>query len=125
MKTKVLFVLSLLFGLMFINAGLNKFFNYMPVPENIPQESMNDFMAMMEIKWLMPLLGAVEVLAGILIIVPKYRVLGAIMILPVMVGIILANTVVDTSGLPLVLVLTAILGWILYDGRSKYAGIIS
>ncbi len=33
MKNKILFVVSLLFGLLFINAGLNKFFNYMPVPK--------------------------------------------------------------------------------------------
>lgn len=32
MRKKILFVLSLLFGLMFVNAGLNVFFNYMPEP---------------------------------------------------------------------------------------------
>lgn len=32
MKQKIITVVSVLFGLMFINAGLNKFFNYMPVP---------------------------------------------------------------------------------------------
>lgn len=37
MKKKILFGVSLLFGLMFINAGLNKFFNYMPMPEDLPE----------------------------------------------------------------------------------------
>lgn len=32
MKQKSLFAASLIFGLMFINAGLNKFFNYIPLP---------------------------------------------------------------------------------------------
>ena len=49
MKKKILFVLSLLFGLMFINAGLNKFLNYMPPPEDMPEALMNDFQAIMEI----------------------------------------------------------------------------
>ena len=47
MKQKILFVLCLLFGLMFINAGLNKFLNYMPVPEEMPEDSMQLFTAMM------------------------------------------------------------------------------
>ncbi|HCO85795.1 MAG TPA: DoxX family protein, partial [Arenibacter sp.] len=33
MKNKILTVLCILFGLMMINSGLNKFFNYMPMPE--------------------------------------------------------------------------------------------
>jgi len=37
MKKKILFVLSLLFGLMFINSGLNKFFNYLPSPKTCPK----------------------------------------------------------------------------------------
>jgi uncharacterized membrane protein YphA (DoxX/SURF4 family) len=37
-KGKITFLLCLLFGLMFINAGLNKFFNYMPVPDHMPEK---------------------------------------------------------------------------------------
>jgi len=37
MKQKIMFVLSLLSGLMLINAGLNKFLNYIPVPEDLPE----------------------------------------------------------------------------------------
>ena len=33
MKSIILFVVSLLFGLMKINSGINKFFNYMAMPE--------------------------------------------------------------------------------------------
>lgn len=49
MKNKILFILCLLSGLMFINAGLNKFFNYIPVPEDMPEKTMKMFTAMMEI----------------------------------------------------------------------------
>ena len=45
MKAKILFVLCLLFGLMFINAGLNKFFNYMPMPKDMPENSMEKMMS--------------------------------------------------------------------------------
>lgn len=121
MKNKITFVLSLLFGLLFINAGLNKFLNYMPMPENLPERMVKAMNAFMEIGWLMPLVGVVEVLGGLLIIIPKTRALGALMIFPIMVGIVLTNIVQDTSGLPIAGVFSAILIWILYDNKEKYA----
>lgn len=120
MKKKILFVLALLFGLMFANAGLDKFFHYMPMPEEMPEELVSDFQAFMEIAWLLPLVALAELVGGILIIIPKTRALGALIILPVMVGILLVNTVVNTSGLIIALVLAVILGWIMYENRDKY-----
>ncbi|MEE1964294.1 DoxX family membrane protein [Allomuricauda taeanensis] len=120
MKNKILFILALLFGLMFANAGLNKFLNYMPMPEEMPEALLKDFQAMMEISWLLPLVGLAELIGGILVIIPKTRALGALIILPVMVGILLVNTVVDTSGFVIALVLAIILGWIMYENRHKY-----
>ncbi|RYY61412.1 MAG: DoxX family membrane protein [Chitinophagaceae bacterium] len=124
MKNKILFVFSLLFGLMFINAGLNKFFNYLPVPDNIPPNMIKLMGAMMEFGWLMPLVGFVEVLGGILVIFPKTRALGAIIILPVMVGILLTHIVNDRTGLPMAAALAVVLAWILYENRKKYYPLI-
>jgi uncharacterized membrane protein YphA (DoxX/SURF4 family) len=59
MKNKILFIVSLLFGLMFINAGLNKFLNYMPVPTDLPESMMKVMGAFMQITWLMPLVGVI------------------------------------------------------------------
>jgi uncharacterized membrane protein YphA (DoxX/SURF4 family) len=123
-KSKVLFVFSLLFGLMFINAGLNKFFNYMPMPENMPQNLIKAMTAFMDIGWLMPLVGIAEIVGGLLIIPKKTRALGALIIFPVMVGILLTNILTDTSGLPIALVLAAVLVWIIYDNRAKYMPLI-
>ena len=124
MKNKVLFVFSLLFGLMFINAGLNKFFNYMPMPKDLPANMLKVMSAFMQIGWLMPLAGVAEVIGGILIIIPKTRALGALIIFPVMVGIFLTNTVTDRTGLPLTLILSAILLWIIFDNKDKYLPLI-
>ena len=120
MKQKILFALSLLFGLMFINAGLNKFLNYMPVPKDMPDKMVKMGAAMMEIGWLMPLVGFIEVLGGLLFIFPKTRALGAIVILPVMVGILLVNITAAPSGLPIVLPLLAILLWVIIENKDKY-----
>ncbi|PSL44271.1 DoxX-like protein [Chitinophaga niastensis] len=125
MKKKVLFVLSLLFGLMFINAGLNKFFNYMPMPKDLPASMMKVMTAFMEISWLMPLVGAAEVVGGVLFITNKYRALGAIIIFPVMIGILLTNIISAPSGLPIALVLLLINLWVIFENRKKYLPMIS
>ncbi|WP_316810044.1 DoxX family protein [Pedobacter heparinus] len=117
-------ILCLLFGLMFINAGLNKFLNYMPVPE-MPEDIMKIMGAFMTISWLMPLIGAIEILGGLLFAIPKTRALGAIVILPVMVGIILHNSYFMPSGLAIALPLFAINLWIIADNWNKYKPMIS
>ena len=124
MKNKILFVLSLLFGLMFINAGLNKFFNYMPAPKDLPESMVKVMAAFMEITWLMPLVGIAEIVGGILFIIPKYRALGAVIVFPVMIGILLTNIVNAPSGLPIALVMLAINLWVIYDNRAKYAHLV-
>lgn len=109
---------------MFINAGLNKFLNYLPPPEAMPEEVMNDFQAMIEIVWLIPLIAITEIVGGLLVIIPKTRALGALVILPVMTGILMVHFIVDPSGLPIALPLAAILVWILIENRQKYRVLI-
>lgn len=125
MKNKILFVVSLLFGLMYVNAGLNKFFNYMPMPEKMPESMLKFMSAVMQITWLMPLVGIVEIVAGVLFIIPRYRALGAIIIFPVMVGILLTNIFNAPDGLPIALVLFAVNLWAMYNDRAKYALLFS
>lgn len=96
----------------------------MAMPENMPERLTQLTDAMAEIGWLIPLIGAVEIIAGFLFIIPKYRALGAIMILPIMVGIMLTHTITDTSGLPVALILFVVNLWVLYENREKYMTLI-
>ena len=119
------FIISLLFGLMFINAGLNKFLNYMPIPKPTP-EQIKIFEAFNQLHWLMPLVGAVEVIGGLLFIFQKTRALGAIMTLPVMVGIILHVFTIDKSqmGMSIAGVLFLINLWMIFDNKEKYKALL-
>jgi len=122
----VKFIISLLFGLMFINAGLDKFLHYMPMPKPTP-EQMKLFAAFEEIFWLMPLIGAVEIIGGLLFIFPKTRALGAIVILPVMVGIVLHVFMIDKSpmGMSIAGILFLINIWMIIDNKEKYKALTS
>ncbi len=120
MKKKILLVVSILFGLMFINSGLNKFFNYMPMPKDMPEKMIKVMTAFLEIGWLFPLIAVAEIVGGILFMTNKYRALGAIIIFPVMVGILLTHIFIEPSGLPIALVLLAIEIWVIIENREKY-----
>jgi putative oxidoreductase len=124
MKKKILLVLSILFGLMFINSGLNKLFNYLPVPDDLPEGLIKLTTAFMQIGWLMPLVAVVEITGGILYIIPRFRALGAIMIFPIMIGILLVHIINAPSGLPIALVLFAINLWVIFENRDKYLPMI-
>lgn len=71
------------------------------MPDDLPESMLKVMEAFMTIGWLMPLVGFVEVVAGLLFIIPKTRALGAVMMLPIMVGILLTNIVNAPSGLPI------------------------
>ena len=118
------FILCLLFGLMFINAGMDKFFHYMPMPE-LTESMKKSFAAFEELSWIMPLVGAVEIIGGALFIFPKTRALGAFLILPIMVGIVLHNFTKAPEGIVIALVFAAVNLWILIDNRKKYEALIS
>lgn len=125
MKNKILFVVCLLFGLMFINSGLNKFFYYMPMPKDMPEVLTKLMGNFMEIKWLFPLVAVAEIIGGALFIFKKYRALGAIIIFPIVIGIVLTNILFAPSGIPLAIVILVINLWVIFENIYKYKPMIT
>jgi putative oxidoreductase len=123
MKNKILFVVCLLYGLLYINSGLNKFSQYMPVPDNLPEDLIKVMTAFMEIGWLIPLVAVIEILAGLLLIIPKYRALGAIMIFPVTIGIVVTHITMQ-EGLLIAFIILAVNLWVIIENRAKYLPMI-
>lgn len=124
MKNKVLFVVCLLAGLVFVIFGLNKFLNYMPAPKNMPDNVVKVGTAFMTIGWLMPLVGTFEIIGGLLLMIKRTRALGAIVILPILTGIVLTDIDIFPSALPMALALAAIICWVIADNWQKYLPMI-
>lgn len=124
MKNKILFGASLIFGLIMINGGLNKFFHYFPLPQ-MPEAATKLMAVFVESGWIMALIALVEIIAGILIIIPKTRPLAAIMIFPVMIGIVLFHVFQDPKNVIMSLILLVINLWIIFENKEKYMPMIS
>jgi putative oxidoreductase len=122
MKSKILLVVGILFGAMFIFSGANKLFNFAPPPDDPAMLKM--FSNFMQITWLMPLVAVAEIIGGVLFAIPKTKALGAIVILPILVGILLTHIVDMPTGLPVAIVLFAIDVWVIFENREKYLPMI-
>ncbi|MDR2273202.1 MAG: DoxX family membrane protein [Sphingobacterium sp.] len=113
-------ILCVLFGLLFINAGLDKIFHYMPVPP-MDMDMQKVFQAFATIKWLMPLVAIIELLGGLLFILPKTRTLGALVIFPILIGIFTHNMIFYSQvGLIIWAVLFIIWLWVIFENWNKY-----
>lgn len=120
MRKKILAVVSALLGLLLINAGLNKFFFYMPVPEDLSEGLKQINQAVDQIGFLLPLIGAAELFGGFLLLFPKTRALGLLIVLPVMTGVLLTHLMYDPVGIPMVVVIWCIMLWIFVEDRHKF-----
>ncbi len=124
MKNKIVNVLCILMGLLFINGGLNKIFKYIPTPDDLPENLRKLNEAFETIGWLMPLVAVVELTGGILFAIPKTRALGAIVLFPVLTGILLVHIFNAPEGLPMAIILMAINLWIIFENRERYMAML-
>jgi hypothetical protein len=76
--------------------------------------------AFMQIGWLMPLVAVAEIVGGVLFITNKFRALGAVIIFPILVGILLTHLINAPSGLPIALILWGIEIWVIIENIEKY-----
>ncbi len=118
MKNKILLVLGILFGLMMLNSGISKFTNHMPAIE-MPEAANALIGAMIASGWLFSLIAIVEIVGGILFAIPKYRALGALIILPITIGIFLFNIFLAPSNAVVGIILLLINLWVLWENRSR------
>ena len=80
--------------------------------------------AFIQIGWLLPLVAVTEIIGGVLFITNKFRALGAIIIFPVLIGILLIHIIVSPSELPIAIILLGIEAWVTYENREKYLSFI-
>lgn len=108
-----------LLGAIFLVFGLNGFFQFIPVPPLAPKAQA--FMgAMIATGYLLILVKAIEVLAGIALLLNRRVPLALILLGPIVVNILLFHLVLDPGGAFIGVFVAGLWGALLYDQRAVY-----
>ncbi len=98
MNSKVITVIRILFGLILIVFGANKFFHFMPMPEL--SGGAGDFMeALGATGYIFPVVGAVEIGVGVLLALNLNVPLALMVLAPISVNIVLFHVFLDMGGI--------------------------
>ena len=115
-------VLRWLVGLMMLVFGANKLLPFMPTPQMPEGDLATFFQGFMASKYLMPLVGIVEVLVGILFLTKKWMPFALVLLAPISVNIVLIHLFLDPANIAMaLLVFVANIALIYaYWGNLKY-----
>lgn len=111
--------LRILTGLAFVVFGLNAILWFIPEPETPLAEPAQRFVdALMDSGFMMPLIGATQLLAGALLVLNRFVPLALALLAPFLVNAIVFHAVLEPTGLPIAAIFLAIevyLAWVYRD----------
>jgi uncharacterized membrane protein YphA (DoxX/SURF4 family) len=123
MKIATLIVRLLVGGLMLF-ASLSYFFKFgeQPAPVGDMKTVMEGFIAS---KYILPLAKSVELIAGLTIITGKFMKIGAVILVPVTLNILLINVFLMPEGIPIAAALFIGNLFLIYAKWDSYKGIFT
>jgi hypothetical protein len=111
-----------LLGLPLVVFGLNGFLNFIPPPEGgIAPEAMAFSVALMETGYMMPLIGATQLVVGVLLVVNRFVPLALVLFGPFIVNALAFHVVLEPTGLPMTCVFAALWLYLAWTRRGAYA----
>ena len=95
-----------------------------PIPENTPEASKAFAQALADTGYINYFTGIVEILVGLMFVTRRYVALGAIILAPISVNIILFHIFLDLATIIPGLILTALNIFIAYSEWGKYREVL-
>ncbi|MFT7158794.1 MAG: putative oxidoreductase [Parvicella sp.] len=95
---KAKLIIRILFGLMLVIFGLNKFLQFMPMPP-MPEAAGMFMGALVKSGYLMVVVALVEIVAGVLLLINKYQSLALVIVFPVILNAFLFHLFLDLPGI--------------------------
>ena len=121
MKIATITARSLL-GFIFVVFGLNMFLHFIPMPPP-PAGPARDFMTALFMSRYLYVVGALQVIGGVLLLTGRWVPLGLTLLGPVIVNILCFHIFMAPAGLPLAIVVSALALFLLWRHRASFAGI--
>jgi len=119
MNSKVTMALRIILGLILIIFGANKFIGFMPSPE-LPEAAGNFMGALANTGYMFPLIGAVEVIVGLLLVFNKWVAFALVLLAPVAVNMVLFHLKLAPGGIAPAALVTILNIVLIYANWDKY-----
>jgi putative oxidoreductase len=123
MKIANIIVRSLV-GLIFVVFGSNMFLHFIPMPPP-PEGPARDFMMALFVSHYLYVVGALQVVGGVLLLSGRWVPLGLAILAPVIVNILCFHILMAPAGLPLAGIVTVLALFLLWHHRKHFAGIVT
>ena len=107
---------------MFVVFGLNPFLKFIPMV--LPAGLAGQFLTVLFQSHIVYVVGAVQVIGGLLLFINRYVPLGLTLLGPVIVIIICYHVTMDPKGIPLAAIVTVLWFILFFRYRQSFAGIL-
>lgn len=112
-----------LLGLIFVVFGSNLFLHFIPMPPP-PEGPARDFMTALFVSHYLYVVGALEVVGGILLFTGRWVPLGLTLVGPVIVNVVCFHALMAPAGLPMAITISALAVFLLWRHRGNFAGLV-
>jgi len=117
-------IARVLLGLIFVFFGSNIFLHFIPMPP-LPATLAGDFSKALMQSHYIYVVGLLQVIGGLLLLIGRYVPLGLTLLGPVIVNILLFHILLEPSGLPMAIIVVAVLAlFLLWRYRTNFAGLV-
>lgn len=117
-------IVRIIFGLLLIFGGAMVFFTTPAIPEGYPAKAAAFLQAMFNTGYFTYFLGLVEIAVGLMFVTRRYVALGAILLAPFTVNVIVFHIFLDMKTIIPGLILLALNIFVAYTEKEKYRDVL-
>ena len=127
MKRKIPVVAGGLLGLLFVTFGLNFFLKFIPMPPPPEGSSAATFMGVLYTTGFLAFVKVLEIVGGVLVMVPRTRNLGLLVLGPIIVNVLAFQVFIARGGLlqPPVVLISVLAAFLLWAERAAFYALFS
>ena len=122
MKIATIIARSLL-GLILVVFGSNMFLHFIPMPPP-PEGPAREFMTALFLSHYLYVVGALQVVGGVLLFTGRWTPLGLALVGPVIVNILCFHLLMAPAGLPMAIAVSLLALFLLWRYREHFAGLV-
>jgi putative oxidoreductase len=116
-------IARILLGLIFITFGSNMLLPFIPMPPP-PEGPAREFMTALFLSHYVYVVGAVQVVGGLILLSGRWVPLGLTLLGPVIVNILCFHSFMAPAGLPVAIVVSFLALFLLWRYREHFAGLV-